>query len=204
MIEDSNKKDNAFIRQRRNIISISLFIFFYTLLGIHIHEINIFGTKAEIGNPSHIETILWIFWAYFLLRYYQHCPNQEFFIEYRQKLNSYADKAADLKVTSILSDNEKSTEFTKSNIQLSQIGMEDKYRWKYRFSGNVEYDNNSKPYVVGYNDESFEISLADMRFPRFRAFMSVCINTPYFTDYILPYILALTPVCLSVGIKAFE
>jgi hypothetical protein len=61
----------GFIRQRRNIILASLVLAFAQGTHLTIHEFNFFGTKAGIDSPVSTVPYLWVFWGYFLWRYWQ-------------------------------------------------------------------------------------------------------------------------------------
>ncbi len=59
-----------FLKRRRNLIGITIIITLYFLAGIELNEINILGNKASIENPIVVSSILWVFFYYFLYRYW--------------------------------------------------------------------------------------------------------------------------------------
>lgn len=63
--------DVSFLRQRRNIILMSLTILFFELAGIRISELSLAGNKIIVSNPEVIEISLIVFYSYFLIRYHQ-------------------------------------------------------------------------------------------------------------------------------------
>lgn len=63
---------DGFVRQRRNLIIMSLVVLFSELAGLKIEKISIFGNEATIGKPELVTITLWIFLFYWLIRYYQY------------------------------------------------------------------------------------------------------------------------------------
>lgn len=63
--------EDGFVRQRRNLIVISIVLFFVQGTGLTLTEINILGNKADLTDPFLLESVLWVAWAYLLLRYWQ-------------------------------------------------------------------------------------------------------------------------------------
>ena len=65
--------DEAFIRQRRNLLVTSLIVFLISYSGIELsNQVIIFGTKFNIQNPLVIYFTIWMMLFYFLLRYIQY------------------------------------------------------------------------------------------------------------------------------------
>lgn len=68
-IDDSD--DIGFLRQRRNVILMSLTLLFFEMVGLRITELSLLGNKVEVINPWVIDLSLVVFYSYFLVRYYQ-------------------------------------------------------------------------------------------------------------------------------------
>jgi hypothetical protein len=65
--------EEAFIRQRRNLLVTSTIVFLINFAGIEIgKQITLFGTKFTINNPIVIYISIWIILFYFLIRYIQY------------------------------------------------------------------------------------------------------------------------------------
>lgn len=64
----------GFVRQRRNLISLSALLIFVELANVKLKDgtINLFGTHIEISDPAYIKYALWIMLAYWLVRYVQY------------------------------------------------------------------------------------------------------------------------------------
>jgi len=69
---DEHEIHALFLRQRRNLIGISLIIFFVTFSGIHLSKLNFLGNELEIGRPYFINVGLWLAYFYWLARYIQY------------------------------------------------------------------------------------------------------------------------------------
>lgn len=68
--EDSDLIRNGFIRQRRNLIVISLVLLFAETSELSINKLNVFGNELLIRSPFIVTVALWITYFYWLWRYY--------------------------------------------------------------------------------------------------------------------------------------
>lgn len=64
------EKQISFIRQRRNIITISATILIVEWAGVHFTSLSAQGLTMTVDNPFVIHYALWILWGYWLYRYY--------------------------------------------------------------------------------------------------------------------------------------
>lgn len=96
MSEEEPKPDRerdmtaGLLRQRRNLIAVSVILFFYNLGGLKITKINILGNYIEVGNPSIFSFALWLFFTYFLYRYWLYFkeePMGRYEYDYRARLD---------------------------------------------------------------------------------------------------------------------
>lgn len=62
-----------FVKQRRNIVIISLILIFYHVAGLNFKELNILGNKVTIVHPEIVSICLGLFFIYFLWRYFTAC-----------------------------------------------------------------------------------------------------------------------------------
>lgn len=69
MPDSGTSPKDHFVKQRRNLVLMSLFIIFYHAANFKISEINILGNKSTIGNPEIVGVSLAIFFFYFCWRY---------------------------------------------------------------------------------------------------------------------------------------
>lgn len=63
---------DGFIRQRRNLMIISLFLLIYDFAEIQIAKVSLLGTELVVGRPEILEWTAWAIWGYLLLRYTQY------------------------------------------------------------------------------------------------------------------------------------
>jgi hypothetical protein len=62
--------DAGFIRQRRNLIIVSLSLLAALHYGLTLERINLLGNETRLPGPHSVAGFLWWFWAYFLWRYW--------------------------------------------------------------------------------------------------------------------------------------
>lgn len=59
----------GFVRQRRNLMIVSLVLLFVEAAELTINEVNVFGNRLVLKNPAIVTYALWIGFAYWLWRY---------------------------------------------------------------------------------------------------------------------------------------
>ena len=62
---------SSFLRQRRNLMTISVVNLFVSLAGIKLEELDVLGNKFAVQNPHYITVSLWVAFFYWLVRYFQ-------------------------------------------------------------------------------------------------------------------------------------
>lgn len=67
---DDGDVDTGFIRQRRNLILISLGLLASLHYGLTFEKINILGNETALPGSQPVAGLLWWFWAYLLWRYW--------------------------------------------------------------------------------------------------------------------------------------
>ena len=61
------------VRQRRNLVLLSVVIFFASVSGLHVKgDIHFFGTSLEVSQHRYLYLAIWFVWWWFLYRYYQY------------------------------------------------------------------------------------------------------------------------------------
>lgn len=75
------------LRQRRNLLGISVFMPIYLYSGAKMYKISFLGNEAKIENPEIITYSLIAMFLYFLLRYYQYFNEERGVIEFRAKMD---------------------------------------------------------------------------------------------------------------------
>ena len=81
---------DGFIRQRRNLLIISLVLLFAETAELKLQKLNVFGTELAIGNPVIVNFALWTVFVYWFWRYYVYFHDLDD-IGYRDKQRTRLD-----------------------------------------------------------------------------------------------------------------
>lgn len=170
------------LRQRRNliIISLSLVVIYLTEASFK-HDVTVFGAAIDVKNPQRLIWGAWIFWGYFLLRYWQY-----FIDEVDLGIKDQMQRWIGRKVISYYNLD------TKEHYSISWINL----RWYMRIVDPIS--SPKKELNSSFNDNlliNITWTLA--------SFIHVSVNTPRFTDYLLPFLIASMPLILLI-IKIFR
>ncbi len=171
------------VRQRRNLISISCVLIFLKFAEVEIDKLSFLGLDfGKIGNPSALYLIIWMFFFYLSIRYYQYFiqeGNPRMAQYYYECLEAYVQKHCE-KVTKKIS--------SAGNYFPQQLVGLEKEEWNFR----VSYQNG-KDELGGTIIEVKNIVFPKIkrRLLRVKSIINICLNTSAFSDYILPFILAL-------------
>lgn len=76
------------LRQRRNLMGISIFLPVYLLSGITLDKISFFGNEVSVQNPQIITISLFVLFFYFNLRYYQYFIEENHVQSYKEKIDT--------------------------------------------------------------------------------------------------------------------
>lgn len=188
----------AFISDRRNLLLTSVALFLVQYSGIVFKKISFFGNEAEINDPYMILILLWIFWFYFALRYYQH------FREIPDKgISNIYDQILHNSVAMLARKRYQDAFVPSSNFQ----GMEREFRFESiqpTFHGRAHVEVKLPATVLyklptgGQGEERktefIVLRWKDMFFPNLRSLLHVVINTSLATEYLLPIGVALLPL----------
>jgi hypothetical protein len=192
----------SFIRQRRNLIGISIILLFFQSSKIVISTINILGNTFNINDPTRVSYVLWFAWIYLLVRYYQ-------FYRYASSdgtFNSAIESRISVYVPAIaLAKYKKTYEPDKvaPNIPLPhKIFMHEPEiitkQWnEWRIQAHVYISDSDEKQHVG-SDSAGEVIVIlernDLLKMRLKAYIHVAIHTPFSTEYHLPFVIAVVPV----------
>ena len=72
----SQNVDDAFIRQRRNLVVTSTFIAMYSIAELKINKLNFIFASGDINNPSSLHWFVFLICLYFLYRYHAITPRR--------------------------------------------------------------------------------------------------------------------------------
>lgn len=247
--EADKEISNSLLRQRRNLILISLVMPLFFLSGASVSEINIFGTLINIESQAGIKILIFIMYFYFLWRYTQYYREEErakcfrsirqnklYDIEYKHfsSLLYPKSKCFDFKhyycsfkqstppvlnVSRTLPDKslDKRLGLFHKMRAMEIYGLDDKYENHYLKTGDAkiklldeELNEISKSWSLVTKQASdarsgavfetnVEYNYVYLILMRFLTNLKFIIIHPYFTDYELPFIIAVISIILTIG-----
>lgn len=212
----SNDPHNSFMKQRRNLIGISLFLTVLLYLGIEIRELNILGNKVIIDDPSKAPLLLWVAWGYFLVRYYQYfneCEGKEFERKKNDRLYHYSKKLAENRIrreweskdyTETEWFDEYDYESDKVTVLELEIGLYKNYptyqtygptRIKVQRIKSSGMKDNAE---INHHQHHVTISGLSFFYLKLRSFFHAILKTRAATEYYLPFAIALLPIIVTI------
>jgi hypothetical protein len=172
----------SLLRQRRNLMVVSLIILFMVIAGAKLDKVTFLGIQMTFENPKAIIWFLKIFLIYFLYRYYLYIIQEpDLFLK-----NTFYDRLRALTWQKI--------QIAKNEIypQVKEYGGEYDFRkmkkagiFKRNVNGVVGRDSSG-----GFIHGDFEINVLSFFWDGLRAFLYTLFNRSYVTDYFLPFIVA--------------
>jgi len=87
----------GFVRQRRNLMIVSMFLLIYDFANIEIAKVSLLGTELLAGRPEVLEWVVWGIWAYLSIRYAQYLVAEEHgrvFSEFMRERNELVERKA--------------------------------------------------------------------------------------------------------------
>jgi len=198
----NNGVTNGFIRQRRNLIVISLCLLVYDSFGLDLEKVNIFGNELNVQNHDLLPTALWIIYAYFFIRYYQYFNDlydRGIITKYRIQVNkllinwAYAKGKKDYIIENNINDTSK-YKFGVPESHFSEIET-----WKITIEGKASAIISTKINngLATNNDLITFRHVANwaviIRF-KIQSIFHVCFRTHLVSEYYLPFIIAITPL----------
>ena len=202
-----NHRDSVrerFERQRRNLIVVSIFLAAYSVMGLEIKTINFLGNVFAISKSEYIKAILWLFFAWFFIRYYQYycvIDNKEFSRRYVQWVHDKVEKIAVEKYKK--EDAHKRLEenplarHVEYEVKSVEVYEKSHNSWKVGISGVVTWSSESIKGGKSFSEENIVISNRELLFVKTTALMKLLLKTPYFTEYIVPFLLSFFAVIIG-------
>jgi hypothetical protein len=165
------------LRQRRNLLSTSLVLIAINLAGATLQKnVSVLGTSIEFSNPERIVWGVWVLWAYFFIRYWQY-------------LNEEPDlglhKGMGLWILERFPEDD-------LNTYSYYVG------WQYGIFWTLYYEDNESSQEGWHPSKRKPQNAWIKAMWAIRAFTSVATKTPRFTDYVMPFFVAVIPLLLSV------
>lgn len=169
------------IRQRRNLISVSCILVFLKFAGVEISKLSFLGLDfSELKNPSAFYLLIWVVYFYFTLRYYQY-----FFQEGKPKLLLYYKQSVDQALINKVWANARYEEVNGRFHSYQPHTVEELKGTDWRYKAIYRTPVNTSIILD-------KILLKKERIKcRLNTIIHLTFNTSIFTDYILPFLLAI-------------
>ena len=204
----ADQQNEGFVRQRRNLMIVSLILLFAESTELKVEKISAFGTELLVGNPQAVTMALWVAAIYWLVRFYQYSgavyPNAIENIIQNEVSNKNCQKVAlkrllreepsllerfyDVKALPSIDYKSFSIKDIKRNYLVVNLEL----------TKAAADGRKSVTQVIG--ERTVRLDGADLFWLRFRAWIHLILHTPLFTELVLPYIVFALPV-LYVGYK---
>lgn len=205
-----NALQEGFIRQRRNLMVISLILLFAETSKLSLHKLNVFGNELAIDNPMTVNVALWIAFGYWLWRYYSYfnvIGEKGFWMAQRQRMTELVGMIATKKLQR---DESFMKQFTKEGKRYLHITSP--IEWYERSLLRFDLKFNINGYSSRYYDDPCQNFVAmdhyiiddrsALLFAHIRAWIYVLVRTHRFSEYILPFFVATLPI-LHLVIRTF-
>lgn len=185
--EDIHDLSTPLLRQRRNLMIISVLMLFVDMAGAEVKKIVFSGVSITLKEPNVVVLFMFGFLIYFLYRYYLYLSQEvgaNFRETYISRLNSLShSKLQKLKNRAITGLDEYGGDFTFE--KMTKDGC-----WK----RDVRTIVNAG--TAGYGQEwgTFKIDIRQFAVKGIRALFYTLFKRSYLTDYYLPYFLAVTAI----------
>ena len=197
-------ENTDFKRQRRNLIIISLVVLFAELSGIEVKKVNVFGNEVLVDNPELVNLTIWIALFYWFLRYYVYfrsINDKGFITQFWIRMDKYVTKVGIKKMfrdpewkNKITTEQKKRIKSSISEIH-SIFGRSFGEGYRLGLETFTKTDGSDSLLAPGATIKiSMEVSGIELVFPAIKATINVFINTPVFTEYILPFVIFSLPV----------
>jgi len=215
MDPEPRRRENAdtlrtdFSRQRRSLMAVSVAHSLFLGAGVRLTEVNLLGTKIEITNPRVIPLGLWLLLTYFLLRYYQHYSD----LNDKGPLTAFSDELGRILARRGRESFERGfpkhymPERTLTN-PVFQYDMVSSHgdphgKWTVAVRGAMSATSGETGSISTFIPDT-NIVLQVTPQDRVRAWIWVAANTRYFTEYVLPVLMAaFPPAMVALGSAPF-
>lgn len=205
MNNSNTNKQLRFERQRKNLMISSLLMMVYIWVGLEFKTINLLGNQATIRNEGKAENVLWLIFLYLLIRYVQ-CfltiKNEEFTSYNHVYLTKYVKSLASKinkkrAISDILKKEPRASDFQYENNDVS-IFEKNPHYWTVGVRGNISYNLEQSSKSRGLESIRIRISRRQLYIHRLRSGCKIVFLTPYFTEYLLPFVLAVAAIILKI------
>lgn len=171
------------LRQRRNLIVISAALLLFNFSNSPLDKLIIFGTELKVSSLYSPQTLALLFVLYFFIRYYQYLGAVG-----DLGIKSHIDSQFRYKIMQRY--RKKGIDEIMGEIRFERKGL----RWVHSI-----YHGGGDRLVAQVETNIGSLPLLQSWLWRFQAFVHMTMHTPKFTDYILPYVLAVAAVTVTIS-----
>ena len=185
---------DGFIRQRRNLIAISLVLWFVETATLTFPKLNILGNEFPISNPAAVNHALWIAGAYWMLRYLQYLHHARGLLQIAQ---TWAEQMRSPTWDLALERVRQAYPEPKFSVSIDKDISHSLRQWVIRFVVDLRTSTGGIVPNKGILHEE-TLSFRDLFIPQIRAAWYLVFRARLITEYILPILLALIPVGFKI------
>lgn len=197
----------GFIRQRRNLMLMSVVVFFAQYVGLEFKQLSFLGNQASIASSSSVMGFLWLLFGYWFIRYLQ------YFHEISEQggvglIDKFMFKRNQGVLTRLQKKevSDRSIKYIVVEVNPKLVDMEDvSYRlasckvlhWRYFFGRvmmRVEVSAGSLRQRVNNVEINRRTSLLEVLVPTIKASVYIAFRTRLISEYILPVLLCFLPI----------
>lgn len=186
MFDDTDKRE-SFRRQRRNLMAVSIATAFYEAAGLKFPQLNLLGNMVEIEKPEIVSAAITIAFIYFLWRYYTACREVGGIPRFFSACNIWASERARAYVT---------RKYVKPNRNKYESAELIKGRY-------VELTFRLRRNNQGLPEENVTVRERYWIY-QIVSWIPTTLQTSNFTEYVLPYLLALIAALQLLGFELVE
>lgn len=169
------------LRQRRNLITTCILLWFMKYGGVTFTKISITGFDISFANPAAVTTAIWCAFLYFLYRYYQYFSDEGI-----KKLSSVFENALEISCRPIIRDLVESLPTTLGgNYSYKSLKINN---WIYQWNEQGAY--NTATASADNTSREEKITRWMLRKGIFKAYADSIFRNSVVTDYLLPFFLA--------------
>ncbi len=203
MNEGGLREERAgFIRQRRNLILISVIATIYLLGDVQIgQEAQIFGALVTIHDPAVLRYGLAAAWVWLVIRYWQYLMVIP--ATYQSLLATATDQLVKRTALKLCKNDDRLIERGKRlhrcRARTAEISSRNPLVWEVTLQLDVSYKASDGKISNKFIPEFYQPVTADkLRFAQNMAVLHVLVNTPFATEYVLPPVIAFIPAIIFV------
>ncbi len=208
----ADQQNEGFVRQRRNLMIVSLVLLFSEATELKVEKISAFGTELLVGQSQAVTTALWVAAVYWLVRFYQYSrvthegslrnTIQIYVVKYEviwpviqrrllQNEPSLIEPFDDIKDIPTL----ECTVFGSIEYRRNYVEAE--------VSVSRAVRNRRESVTQDVASRKVRVDGADLFWLRVRAWINLILHTTLFTELVFPYIVFSLPI-LYAGYKAIR